>query len=173
MELLEAIRKRTCTRSFKDKSVEKEKMDKILEAAVAAPNAGNEQSWEFIIIKDEEQRRNLWKKARGQSMISKAPVVIVACANLERAASRYGKRGRNLYSVQDCAAATENILLAAHGLGLGACWIGSFDEEGASEALGLPENVRPLTIIPIGHPAKVSEKPKRKPIEEVVHEEKY
>lgn len=77
--------------------------------------------------------------------------MIVVSSDLEIVAAKYGERGRNLYAPQNCAAAVENILLAAIALGLGACWVGAFDEETAKQILDLPNNVRPMVLIPIGY----------------------
>jgi nitroreductase len=80
-------------------------------------------------------------------------VVIAVCADPDRSAARYGKRGTNLYCLQDTAAATEHILLAATALGLGGCWVGAFDEAAAARALALPEHLRPVALVSIGYAA--------------------
>ncbi|RLF23588.1 MAG: nitroreductase family protein, partial [Thermoprotei archaeon] len=111
--------------------------------------------------------------ALGQMWIAEAPVVVVVCANIPRTAWRYGERGRSLYCLQDTAAAIQNMLLAAHALGYGTCWVGAFDEEEVSRILGLPDHVRPVAIVPIGKPAESPIPPPRRPLDEVVHWEKY
>jgi nitroreductase len=105
------------------------------------------------VVREQATKRALAQAALNQWFISEAPVVVVVCADPERSAARYGDRGRHLYSFQDTAAATENLLLAAVASGLGACWVGAFDEVAASRALGLPAHLRPVAIVPIGHPA--------------------
>jgi nitroreductase len=80
-------------------------------------------------------------------------VVIVVCADAEQSAARYGSRGRELYCLQDTAAAIEHILLAAVALGLGGCWVGAFDEREAARVLDLPGRHRPVAMLPIGKPA--------------------
>jgi nitroreductase len=102
-----------------------------------------------------------------------APINLVVCANQERSARRYGDRGRTLYSVLDAAAAVENILLAAHSLGLGACWVGAFDAEKVSLALKLPKALRPVAIIPVGYPAEYPIPTPRMGLEEFVHIDFY
>ncbi len=91
--------------------------------------------------------------AYGQEFIAVAPVAIVVCADAEQSAQRYGQRGRDLYCLQDTAAAVEHILLAAVASGLGACWVGAFDERRAARVLNLPHRHRPVAILPIGKPA--------------------
>jgi nitroreductase len=85
--------------------------------------------------------------------VAGAPVIIVVCADPERSAARYAQRGRELYCLQDTAAAAEHILLAAVALGLGGCWVGAFDESRAAKVLALPRHLRPVAILPIGKPA--------------------
>ncbi|MFP4001774.1 MAG: nitroreductase family protein, partial [Thermoplasmata archaeon] len=91
------------------------------------------------------------------------------CANKERSGERYGERGRNLYSIQDATAAVENMLLAVEDKGYGAVWVGAFEEEKVSEQLGIPKDVRPVTILPIGHPKNIPDKPNKMSAEELTH----
>jgi nitroreductase len=96
-----------------------------------------------------------------QGFISQAPVVIVVWTNSEQVSS-YGRRGVELYSIQDAGAAVQNMLLAIHALGLASCWTGAFDEASVSEILELPGNLRPVAIVPIGYPGeKARERKKR------------
>jgi SagB-type dehydrogenase family enzyme len=92
----------------------------------------------------------LVKAAGGQSFIAQAPVAIVVCTDAGRSAERYGERGTNLYCIQDTAAAVENILLAATALGLGACWVGAFDDSAVAGVLQLSATLHPVAIVPIG-----------------------
>ena len=105
--------------------------------------------------------------------IADAPVVIVVCANEPRSARYYGERGRRLYCIQDTAAATQNMLLAAHALGYGTCWVGAFLENEVKKVLEIPDHVRPVAIIPIGVPGEKPSPRPRIPLDEVVHYEKY
>jgi nitroreductase len=138
----------------------------LLEAAVAAPSAGNLQPWRFIVVTSAPLRLRLARAAR-QDFVAEAPVVITVCAVPAESARRYGERGRSLYSVQDTAAATQNILLAATVCGLGSCWVGAFDEEAVRAALGLPTGWRPMALVPVGLPMEEAPPRERKPIEEV------
>jgi len=103
-------------------------------------------------------RAELAQAAGGQSFVAEAPVVIVVCADPARSAQRYRERGRTLYTYQDTAAATQNLLLAATDLGLGACWVGAFDTEGVSRALALPDGLIPVAMVPVGFPLQPSQR---------------
>jgi len=173
MDLFEAIKGRRSIRSFKQTPIPEEIINKILEAACWAPSAGNLQSWEFILIKDEETKKKLCDAALGQCFIQEAPLTIVVCANQKRSSSRYGSRGANLYSICDASAAIQNILLSAYALGLGTCWIGAFYEDEVSRILELPEGIKPIAIIPIGYPNEKPIAPRRFSLNKVVHKEKY
>ena len=95
----------------------------------------------------------LARAAFNQHFIAVAPLVAVACLD-RRIAARYGDRGVNLYSIRDVAASVENMLLTAHELGLGSVWVGAFNEYDVAEILELPDNLRPVAIVPIGYPAR-------------------
>lgn len=167
MELYEVIKKRRSVRRFDiKKNVTEEQIKKILEAAILAPSSGNTQCWHFVVVRNEKLKERLSKDAGHQPFIAEVPVVIVVCADHERS-SLYGERGVVTYSLQDTAAAIQNILLTVTDMGLAACWIGSFDESGASEILDLPKSIRPLAMLPIGYPAESPSMPKRKPLESV------
>ncbi|MEM1545263.1 MAG: nitroreductase family protein [Candidatus Methanomethylicia archaeon] len=173
MDLFKAIYERTSIRSFKSSPIPEEDLMKILDYAIQAPSAGNLQPWEFVIVKNEETKRKLVDAAYGQDFISGAPIVVVVCANKRISSSRYGDRGENLYCIQDTAAATYGLILAAYALGYGACWIGAFSERKVSQILNIPEHVRPVAIIPIGIPAEKPLKPERIPLSRKIHLEKY
>jgi len=160
---------RRSIRGYKEKDVTKEQLMTLIEAAQSAPSGGNCQPWHFYVIKDKKIIAEIKEKSCRQDWILTAAALIVVCAEGGRSASRYGDRGRDLYSIQDTAAAVQNILLCAHSMGLGTCWCGAFDEEKLSEILNLPEKFRPVAIIPVGYPANASYPPQnRRPIEEVV-----
>jgi nitroreductase len=173
MDFWHVIESRHSVRAF-DASVEvpPETIERLLTAAILAPSAGNRQSWHFYVVHDPVQRLALAAAAYGQSFVSQAPVAIVVCADAEQSAGRYGQRGRDLYCLQDTAAAVEHILLAAVALGLGGCWVGAFDEDQAACALTLPSRHRPVAILPIGKPAvppsqEPITRPRRRPLTEV------
>ncbi|MBC7241246.1 MAG: nitroreductase family protein [Anaerolineae bacterium] len=170
MDFWEVIAARHSVREFDPRrDVPAEFIRRILEAAVAAPSAGNRQPWHFFVVREARTRTCLAAAAYGQIFVSQAPVVIVVCAEPDRSAARYGYRGKMLYCLQDTAAATEHILLAATALGLGACWVGAFDEDEVSQCLALSPSLRPVALVPIGYPAHGRPAMRsRRPLSEVV-----
>ena len=173
MDVFETIKGRRSVREFKPDPVDDKNLEKILDAGKSAPSAGDCQPWEFVVVKDGVIKQKLVHAALGQSFIAEAPVVVVVCANIPRTSSRYGRRGAELYCIQDTAAAVQNILLTAYALGYGTCWVGAFDEESAAKAIKAPPNVRPLAIIPIGRPAEKPTPTSRLPLKKIVHENTF
>jgi nitroreductase len=165
VEFYEVLRQRQSTREFTDEDLPGEVVDRLLSSAVMAPTAGNLQPWRFFVVRESRIRRSLSGAAFGQPCVADAPVVLVVCADLDVCAHGYGARGEHLYSIQDTAAAVENILLAAVAEGLGACWVGAFDERKAKEVLGLPPGIRPLAMVPVGYPARHAGRTPREPFE--------
>jgi len=151
-EVLEVLTARHSVRAFRPDPVPAGDVNLMLEAAVRAPSAGNRQPWFFVAVESRRVREGL-ARAAGQTFVASAPVCLVVCAEPERSAGVYGERGRRLYCYQDTAAATQNILLAATSLGLGACWVGAFDEDAVSRLLELPACFRPVALVPVGYPA--------------------
>lgn len=117
-------------------------------------------------------RTALARAALDQEFLAQAPAVLVVCLNYSRI-TKYGRRGRDLYAIQDAAAATQNLLLAAHEAGFGATWVGAFDEGAVSRLLGLPNHVRPVALVPIGRPAESPAPPERLPLAEILHSERW
>ena len=158
---VEAIMTRTSIRSFTDRAVSADTIEMLLRAGMAAPTAVNKQPWHFVAITDRAILDSLGGNGRQSKMWQESPLVIVVCGNLEKALEGPGQA----FWVQDCSAATENILLAAHALGLGAVWTGCYPIEErvamVSEALGLPEHIVPLCAIVMGYPNE-SPEPKDK-----------
>ena len=170
MDLFKAIQDRRSVRVYTDEEVSQEDIEKLIDAARWAPSAGNIQPWEFVVVRDEDVKRGLSIAALDQLFIEQAPVVIVVCANESRSEWGYGERGKTLYCLQDTAAATQNLLLAAHAKGLGACWVGAFYEQEVRKVLDIPMGVRPVAIVPVGYPAETPTPRQRRPMEEIVHE---
>ncbi|MDH5200413.1 MAG: nitroreductase family protein [Candidatus Bathyarchaeota archaeon] len=173
MRIPDIIRERKSVRAFTAQEVSDEEAETLVEAACLAPSAGNLQPWEFVVVRDPGVKNRLVDAAHGQSFISEAPVVFVVCAVPGRSASGYGSRGRELYCLQDTAAAVQNLLLTATANGLGSCWIGAFDEGRAADALGLPEGVRPVAIVPVGYPAESPRQRPRRPVKQVTHWDRW
>lgn len=158
---IEAIMTRTSVRSYQDQPVEQKKIEQLLRAGMAAPSAVNKQPWHFVVVTDQAVRDQLGAANPYAGIVKKAPLAIVVCGDMNKTLN--GKAAE--YWIQDCSAATENILIAANALGLGAVWTGTYPNEANCEAvakaLGLPKNLVPLNTIVIGYP-KGETKPKDK-----------
>ena len=167
MEFSEVIEARRSVRHFSSRlAVKDEDIRALLLAAISAPSAGNIQPWRFTVVRTAEAKERL-ASALHQRWAAAAPVVIVVSVDPRPCAARYGDRGEMLCSIQDTAAAVQNMLLAAVDRGLASCWIGAFDENAVREAIGAPRALTPIAVLPIGHSAESAAKPKRRPIEEV------
>jgi len=175
MELFECIDKRASIREYDRKDVPNELLAQILTAGTHAPSAGNTQEWEFIIVRELKTKKQLSQIALNQSQVEKAPVIIAVLVNLDKISLKYKQRGKELYSIQDTSACIQNILLASTALGLGTCWIGSFDEERAKSILAIPDKFRIVAMITVGFPVPYgkSYKPERIPFENLTWEEKH
>ncbi len=163
MNILDIIKNRRSVRDFADQQIPESAIDALIEALRWAPSAGNLQSRKFYFVFNEDIRNKLAQAGLRHdfvSFIARAPLVIVACADL-RISSQYGERGKHLYCIQDTAASVQNLLLTAHDLGLGTCWAGAFNEEKVKEILNLPDNLRPVAIVPVGYPARIPKAPAR------------
>lgn len=164
--MLELIKKRRSIRNYTDKPVSDAEVKTLLEAAMAAPSANNAQPWEFVVVREEGLRRSLAKTHPWSRMCADAPVVFVVC----------GHEGRSSHWVEDTSAATENLLLAAAGLDLGAVWVGVYPqsrrEEHVRSVLGIPSGLRVLCLVPVGHPGE-SKPPHTKYNESKVHYDGY
>ena len=173
MDIFEAIRTRRSIRKYLDRPVEWDKVVSVLEAAKFAPNAGNLSNFKFIAVREEEQRKKIADACLQQQWMAKAPVHIAIISEPEKSKRFYGIRGERFYTIQDCAAAAENMLLVAHSLGLGACWVGAFQEDKVRDILSLPEQIMVHTIITLGYPAEKPVMPAKYRIEHMVFLEKW
>lgn len=166
MEFENVVHNRRSVRHFKDTAVSREDIEAILEAGTRAPSAGNIQPWRFVVVESEEGRKRL-ADSLGQRWAAAAPVTIVVAVDPRPCKARYGERGVLLYSVQDTAAATQNMLLTAVNRGLSSCWIGAFDEAAVAQAIGLKAPLTPVALLPIGYSAQGSGRQARRPLNEV------
>ncbi len=152
MDAITALLTRRSVRRFTAEPVAREQVDTLLACAMAAPSGYNEQSWRFVVVRDAQTRETLSTASNWGWMAGSAPLVIVVCG--DAAAERHPGQ----YWVQDTAAALENMLVAAHALGLGAVWIGLYPRPERTapvkRLLGLPESVEPLGMVAVGHPAE-------------------
>lgn len=165
MDILEVIKTRRSIRKYTPDPVSEEEINKILEAGRWAPSSSNRQPWRFIVLRSEETRRKLAETFTWGGCLSEAPLGIAVTVN---------PRASN-HPVEDGAVATQNMLLEAHSLGLGACWIGAYgsvNEESAKDTLNIPDDARLLSVIAIGHPAE-SPQSTRKELDEVTFTDRY
>ena len=151
-EIYDMIMSRTSVRSFLDQPIEPKKVDMLLHAGMAAPSACNKQPWHFAVIDDRKLLDLIPHFSPYANMVKEAPLAIVVCGNLNKTLEGIEQE----FWIQDCAAATENILLMAHALNLGAVWTALYPLEDRynrmQNLLGLPSNLIPLNTIVIGHP---------------------
>ena len=157
--LLAVMRRRRSVRRYTREPVSDGLLQKLLEAAQLAPSAGNLQARDFVVVRDPNMKHVLAEAAYGQFFVSMAPVVLVGCANIGRSSTAYGQRAE-LYAVQDVTIAASYMQLAAEAMRVATCWIGAFDERRVVRALGLPLDVRPVLMLPIGYP---DERPNARP----------
>lgn len=170
MDVMEAIKKRCSVRSYENRPVEAEKLNKVLEAARLAPSASNRQEWRFVVVQDKDIRQRLMKAAKNQTFVGEAPVVIACCA---KADDHVMTCGQMCYPI-DVAIAIEHMALEATEEGLGTCWIGAFYEDQAKEILNIPKDIRVVELLALGYPAKpASTRKDRLSIEEIVMREKW
>lgn len=170
MQTLEAIHSRRSIRAFTADPVSDRELETIISAAAAAPSGGNDQMWVFISIREKKRIAALRTLAPG--IIGIPPAVVVICLDN----SRQTANPEGVPSVMpryDIGAALQNILLAAHDVGLGGCAIGSFHSQAISSFLKLPENVEPCLLVVLGKPEVSPSAPHQRPIEEIHFYEKY
>jgi nitroreductase len=155
---MKEIFERRSIRKYTSEEVSNESIKELLKAAMAAPSAGNQQPWDFIVVRDRTILNEIPKVLQYAQMLKEAPVAIVVCGALDR------EKHKGFW-MQDCAAAVENILIEAQYLGLGAVWIGVYPREERvaflRKILEIPENVIPLAVVSIGYPAESKEASQR------------
>jgi nitroreductase len=179
MEFLELSKSRRSIHHFTENEVTEEEIGYILEAARWAPSAGNAQPWSFIVVRDPENREKVWEATAGipnvspQNFIRKAPVHIIVCTDTTAYKGKQAKVFSDLFCIQDSAAATMNLLLAAADRKLGACWVGMFREEALRDFFNIPLHVKPVAIIPVGHTRSKENLRPRKVLSELVFEETW
>jgi len=167
MEVIKAIKERRSIREFEKKNLSETEINKLIEALIAAPSAGNLQSRKFYFVQNPEMKMELARAALNQKFLAEAPLVIVACTD-SKIMSRYGERGVTLYSIEDAACSVMGMMLAAWEMGLGTVWVGAFREEEVVKALAIPKDLRPVALVPVGYPARIPAKTPRVPPEEAV-----
>ena len=173
MKLTDAIAARRSIRAFRKKPVSPEQVKAVLSAANAAPSAGNLQGYDIVVVKDAAARTRLAEASLGQAFIAQAPVVLVFCADARRSGMKYGERGERLYAVQDATIAAAYAQLAAVDAGLATGWVGAFDDDAVARIVGAPPHVRPVVVLPLGHPAEQPPPKPRRDLADLVRQERY
>ncbi len=169
MEIFEALLNRRSIRKYTNDVVSDQQLEKIIEAGMYAPSAVNTQPWHFIIFKDMKTREAIIEAHQHAQMLKGASAAILICFDTKL-------QHDEGYGPVDCSNATQNMLLAAHGLGLGACWVGIYPRKNRIEALhkifNLPEHIIPFAVISIGFPAETRRNPDRF-LKDRIHKEKW
>ncbi|XOB40547.1 MAG: nitroreductase family protein [Candidatus Nealsonbacteria bacterium] len=168
MELEEVLKNRHSIRKFQKKDIPDNIIKRILGLANLSPSAGNLQARSVVIVKDEKIREKISEATMAQHFVAKAPVVFVICANLEESAIKYGKRGRELYAIQDATIFASYLQLAVTLLKLSSCWVGAFNEDKIKKILDLPEQIRPVVIMPTGFADEQAFFTGRKGLDEII-----
>jgi nitroreductase len=167
MNTIETINKRRSIRKYTNKEVSDEIINELLNAAMMAPSARNTQSWQFVVIKSRSLLDKLSEIHPYAKMLKEAPLAILVCGDKSLEENDY-------YQCINCSAATQNILLAAHDLGVGSVWLGVYPRaeriEPIKELLNMPEGILPISLIALGYADEVKVKPERF-VKEKVHYE--
>jgi nitroreductase len=169
MEFFDLIQKRYSVRAFESKKVEKEKLEKIVEAARLAPTAANRQPMQIMIIETAGRKEEL-AKLYPREWFLQAPLLIGIFVVKSQAWTR--RDGKN-YGDVDAAIAMDHLILAAADQGLGTCWIAAFDPQAARELFGLPDDVEPVAFTPLGYPADKPKPKERKPLAQLIKYERW
>lgn len=156
--MFDVILNRRSIRRYEDKEIPKDVLDQIVEAGRQSPSAANRQPYHFVIVTDSEIKQKL--PGRFSGFLKNAPVIIVGCANPK--ALLTGK-----WAIIDTTIALENMVLAAWSLGVGSCWIGSFNEQKIKELLKIPKDWKIVALITLGYPAETPKPTKKKPANEL------
>jgi nitroreductase len=181
MDIEQAVFSRRSIRAFTDQDVTDEQVKRLIAYGHCAPSGGNLKEWCFIVVRSEEGKRKLAeatysgnKETNGpQQWLKTAPVIIAVAADHRPVMKRYGRKGLNELVYLDCASAVENMLLGAVHLGLSSCFISGFREHEMAEALGLPEYMQPIALLPVGYAAGPGVLRPTVPPEEVTYYETY
>jgi nitroreductase len=173
MDFFDLVQKRHSIRAYQAKSVERGKIESILDAVRLAPSAGALQAFEILVVDDAETKRALAAAALGQNFVAAAPAVLAFCADPARSKAKYGKRGATLFCIQDATIAAAYAQLAATALGLGSCWVGAFDEVAVARVLRVPPRIRPIALIVLGYSAEQPQRPPRRPLADIVRDGRF
>ncbi len=171
-DFFDVVAARYSVRAYQKREVEPDLLRKILEAANLAPSAGNLQAYEIVVVRDVDRKKALAEAAVHQTFIAEAPVVMVFLANPARSQWRYGRRGAQLYCIQDATISCAYAQLAAAALGLGSCWVGAFYEKEILKAIDCSYDLIPVALLTIGWSAEPFERRPRRSLSDLVHYER-
>jgi nitroreductase len=171
MEFHQTVEQRYSARAYRDTPVPAADLKFILEAANAAPSAGNLQAYEIVVVRDAAAKERLARISFQQMFIAQAPVVLGFFANPDRNREKYGERGGELYALEDATIACAYAQLAATDRGLATCWIGAFDEKQIQEVVEVPAHWRPVALLPLGTAADQPEPRERRAVADLVRGE--
>ena len=163
MEFFDVLRSRISIRKYKDTPVEQEKIDELIDLMRIAPSAGNRQEWKFVAVTEEEQLNKLRIACESRGPAMTAPLIFCICATEYNSMNDSGYNRGTI----DASIATTYLHLATYGMGLGSCWVGSFDSDMATETIGCPEGTRVVTIVTVGYPDEAPNPRPRKTFDEV------
>lgn len=167
-DFFQTVRHRHSVRRYQaDVPIEPEALHGVLEMALAAPSAGDLQSYHLVVARDRDVRERLAEHS-GEAFLAEAPVDIVICADPGRSEGRFGQRGREVFALQDATIAATYIQLAAVAEGLGSAWAGTFEEGAIRQLLELSEELRPVAILALGYPAEIPEPTPRRKLKDIV-----
>jgi len=167
METFEAIKGRRSIRSYKDKKIPTQQLEKIMDAAIWSPSGSNAQPWEFIVVGNDSDIKKI--KTFSPGIFGNPAAIIIVCRDLKRAYEVCGELGRDILSLMDISMASQNIMLAAYELGIGSCAVRSFGISAIKRLYDLPDHISPELLITLGYPEKIPKPPKRREISEVIH----
>jgi len=170
---IEVMLKRRSIRKFKPNPVPWDNIVNMVNVGLTAPIAGNVHNVKFIVVQDPGNRKSIAKGCYEQLWIASAPCLIAIVAEPEHQKRVYGSRGEKLYTIQNAAAATMSMIIAAESLGLGTCWIGAFDEDSLRDALGMPEYVNVHAVIAVGFADEHPKQPAKPMFRSATYREKW
>lgn len=165
------LQRRRSVRVYQARPLERDHVLRIVEAARAAPSAGNLQAYAIVVCEEATCRQALARASLDQLQVAQAPTVLIFFADPERAVGRYGRRG-GLYAIQDATIACTHAMLAAAALGIGSCWIGAFERERIGELCGARGALEPVALLTLGYPDERPPATDRRPLDELVHWER-
>jgi len=168
-DFFETVRHRHSVRKYQTGvAIEDTKLHAILEMACAAPSAGDLQSYQIIVVKDQKKRNALRIAADNQDFIPEAPVCLVFCADPKRSAKKFGERGESLFAIQDATIAASYAQLAIVAAGMGSTWIGHFNEKEVASLLNIDSGIIPIAMLSMGYPAELPEQTSRRRMDDIV-----